>query len=42
MDAGNQTEVAVTFDREEQHPIEMQKNAWQAIPGNFKKYAEEN
>ena len=38
----NQTEVEVTFDPEDQNPLEMQKNGWQAILNNFKKYTEEN
>ncbi len=29
-----------TFEAEEQNPIEMQKNGWQAILNNFKKYVE--
>lgn len=36
----NQTDVIVTFDAENQNPIEMQKDGWQAILDNFKKYAE--
>ncbi|UOE52295.1 SRPBCC family protein [Mucilaginibacter sp. SMC90] len=39
---GNQTKVEVTFDPEEQNSLEMQKNGWQAILNNFKKYTEEN
>lgn len=38
----NQTEVAVTFDPETEHPIEVQKNGWQAILNNFKQYVETN
>ncbi|HSZ24171.1 MAG TPA: SRPBCC family protein [Cytophagaceae bacterium] len=37
---GSQTEIIVTFDPETENPIEMQKNGWQAILGNFKKYCE--
>lgn len=33
-------QVTETFDPEEEHPIEMQKNGWQAILNNFKKYVE--
>lgn len=40
--AGDQTEVDVTFDPETEHPIEMQKNGWQAILNNFKSYTEAN
>ncbi len=35
-----QTEVTITFDPESENPIELQKNGWQAILNNFKKYAE--
>ena len=37
-----QTQLTETFDPEEQHPIEMQKEGWQSILNNFKKYTEEN
>jgi uncharacterized protein YndB with AHSA1/START domain len=36
------TEISVTFDPETEHPIEMQKNGWQAILNNFKNYTENN
>lgn len=39
---GDQTEVDVTFDPETEHPIEMQKNGWQAILNSFKGYTEAN
>lgn len=39
---GTQTDVIVTFDAEEQNSLEMQKNGWQAILDNFKKYTEAN
>ena len=39
---GNQTTVVVTFDPEDQNPIEFQKQGWQAILDNFKKYTETN
>jgi uncharacterized protein YndB with AHSA1/START domain len=35
------TEVITTFDAETENPIELQKNGWQAILNNFKKYAEQ-
>ena len=41
-DRGNQTEVVVTFEPEQENPIEMQKNGWQAILENFKHYTERN
>ncbi|HEY4326631.1 MAG TPA: SRPBCC family protein [Mucilaginibacter sp.] len=39
---GSQTEIDVTFDAETQNPEEFQKNGWQAILNNFKKYTEAN
>ncbi|MDB5284050.1 MAG: Activator of Hsp90 ATPase 1 family protein [Bacteroidota bacterium] len=39
---GNDTKVTETFDAENTNPIEMQKNGWQAILNNFKKYVEAN
>jgi uncharacterized protein YndB with AHSA1/START domain len=37
---GNDTLVSVTFDAENQNPIEMQKGGWQSILNNFKSYCE--
>lgn len=39
---GDQTDVEVTFDPENQNSLEMQKNGWQAILNNFKSYTEAN
>lgn len=39
-DRGAKTVVTITFDAEDQNPIEFQKNGWQAILNNFKQYAE--
>ncbi|AYL95811.1 SRPBCC family protein [Mucilaginibacter celer] len=39
---GDQTDVAVTFDPENQNSLEMQKNGWQAILNSFKSYTEAN
>ena len=39
-DLGNQTEVVITFDPENENPVEMQRAGWQAILDNFKKYVE--
>lgn len=36
------THVKVTFDPENENPIEMQRDGWQAILNNFKDYVEEN
>ncbi len=38
----NSTKITETFEAEEQNPLEMQQQGWQAILDNFKKYAEEN
>ena len=35
-----ETEIVTVFDAESQNSIEMQRNGWQAILDNFKKYAE--
>jgi uncharacterized protein YndB with AHSA1/START domain len=32
--------VRVTFDAETEHPVEMQRDGWQAILDNFAKYVE--
>jgi uncharacterized protein YndB with AHSA1/START domain len=37
---GNTTEVTITFEAENQNPIELQRGGWQAILNNYKKYAE--
>jgi uncharacterized protein YndB with AHSA1/START domain len=34
------TDVSVTFEAENENPIEMQRGGWQAILDNFKKYVE--
>lgn len=36
------TEVVESFDPEGEHSLELQRNGWQAILDNFKKYAESN
>jgi len=36
------TRIVETFDAEEQNSVEMQKDGWQSILDNFKKYTEEN
>jgi uncharacterized protein YndB with AHSA1/START domain len=38
---GDKTKINTTFDAENQNPIEMQKDGWQAILNNFKKHVEE-
>jgi uncharacterized protein YndB with AHSA1/START domain len=37
---GNTTRIESSFEAEGTNPLEMQKNGWQAILDNFKKYAE--
>lgn len=39
---GNETIVEETFDAEDSNPVEMQREGWQAILDNFKKYVESN
>lgn len=34
------TEVTISFDPETEHPIELQRDGWQAILNNFKQYTE--
>jgi uncharacterized protein YndB with AHSA1/START domain len=36
------TQVTMIFDPETVHPVELQKQGWQAILDNFKKYTETN
>jgi uncharacterized protein YndB with AHSA1/START domain len=38
----NKTKLVENFEAESTHSIEMQKNGWQAILDNFKKYTEAN
>ncbi len=38
----DQTHISETFDPEHQNPLSMQRDGWQAILDNFKKYTEEN
>ncbi len=37
---GNSTYIKTIFDSESENPIEMQKEGWQGILDNFKKYVE--
>lgn len=39
---GGKTKVTTIFDSEKENPEEMQKQGWQAISNNFKKYVEAN
>ena len=37
---GNSTEVTLTFEAENQNPVELQRDGWQAILNNYMKYIE--
>jgi len=39
---GNTTDVTVSFDPEDQNPVDFQKQGWQAILDNYAKYTEAN
>lgn len=39
-DNNGATEITSTFDAENENPVEMQREGWQAILDNFKKYTE--
>jgi uncharacterized protein YndB with AHSA1/START domain len=39
-DKGSATEVTITFEAENQNPVELQRDGWQAILNNYKKYTE--
>ena len=39
---GDIVEIVETFEAENENSIELQKNGWQAILNNFKKYVETN
>ncbi|KPM48115.1 SRPBCC family protein [Jiulongibacter sediminis] len=41
-DLGDSTKVTTHFDAEDQNPVEMQQQGWQAILNNFKTYIEKN
>ena len=40
--SNEETEVMIVFDPEHENPVELQRNGWQAILNNFKKYTESN
>lgn len=39
-DIGGSTKITTVFDAENTHPVEMQRDGWQAVLNNYKKYAE--
>jgi uncharacterized protein YndB with AHSA1/START domain len=41
-ETNGQTEVTVTFDPETENSIDLQRQGWQGILDNFKKYTEAN
>lgn len=41
-DLENKTEVIVLFDAESENSLELQRDGWQSILNNFKKYTENN
>lgn len=40
VEQDGRTEVTVTFDAETENPVDLQRQGWQAILNNFKKYTE--
>ena len=38
----DKTRVTVTFDPENENPVDLQRSGWHSILDNFRKYAEEN
>ncbi len=40
IEQGDTTLIEQTFDAENENPLELQKNGWQAILNNFKRYTE--
>ena len=40
LENGNTTTITESFESENENPLEMQKQGWQAILNNFKLYAE--
>lgn len=40
--SAGQTKVTTTFEAETSNPVDMQRDGWQAILNNFKKYSESN
>ncbi len=40
LSSGSQTDVSVIFDAEMENSVELQRDGWQAIINNFKRYVE--
>lgn len=41
-DLGDETKIQETFEAEDEHSIDMQREGWQSIMNNFKRYVEKN
>lgn len=41
-DLGDETKIQETFEAEDEHSIDMQREGWQSIMDHFKRYAEKN
>ncbi|MGC4232921.1 MAG: SRPBCC family protein [Niabella sp.] len=41
-DENNETRITVTFDAENENPVDMQREGWLAILNSFRNYAETN
>lgn len=41
-DLGDETKIQETFEAEEEHSIDLQREGWQSIMNNFKRYVEKN
>ncbi|MGE5394958.1 MAG: SRPBCC family protein [Candidatus Saccharibacteria bacterium] len=39
-DLGDETKIQETFEAEDEHSIDMQREGWQSIMNNFKRYVE--
>jgi len=42
VSGGNETTLRISFEAEQTNPVEMQKEGWQSILNNFKKYVEKS
>jgi len=42
VSGGNVTPIRITFEAEKSNPVEIQKEGWQSILNNFKRYVEES
>jgi len=42
VSGGNETKLRISFEAEQTNPVELQKEGWQSILDNFRKYVEES